>query len=306
MLTSFFSKSKPINIIALSSYMLILFIATYYKRGIQLEGKTILWYMLGLIIYTLLIFLFNLIIQNSDFAEKGTYTILLFTSFVAILPNSYIKSDLLISLLFILLAIKKIVYLKNQKHVKAKIFDASLYIGLASLVYFWSVGYYLIVFLSILYIELRDYRNWLIPVLGLTTIYLSANCFTLFYRDSFFSPNEYISTISFSFENYLSRNQLISTTIILIITLLFSLIYLIKHKLNLVHIRSTPNLVIGLLLTAFLIIIIVPNKNTSEFIFLTIPLSIMGTTYLEMNHSKLAKEINLWMFLLFPLIILMI
>jgi len=93
---------------------------------------------------------------------------------------------------------------------------------------------------------------------------------------------------------------LLSFGILLICVLFFATIYLIKISRKAANIKLLLRLIVVYLVLAIGIVIISPQKNTSELFFVAGPLSIIGTTYLEIEYQKFAKEINIWVFLLLP------
>ncbi|SHI94247.1 DUF6427 family protein [Aquimarina spongiae] len=305
MLSSFFSKSKPINYVVVALYMFLLYGIAHYKKGIVLESKEIFLLIIGLAFYILPMLLLNFILQRNDITEKGSYTILIYGFLTGVLPHALTDINVLLASGFILVGFRNVIRLRNEKEIKAKILNASLCIGLASLAYFWSIAFIVLVYVGVLYFDSKNYRNWIIPIIGVLTIYLFANCFTLLFYDSFYNYSEYLDVASLSFQNYLVKDQLFSLGTLSICILFFLALYLIKYSRKAANIKPVLRLIIAYLVIAVGIAVIAPAKNTSEVFFLCIPLAIMGTTYLEMNYNMLAKEINIWVFLLIPFTMLL-
>ncbi len=283
--------------------MFVLYTIAHYKNGFNIDYSSILVFFGGLIVYILTMLLLNLIIQQNDLTQKSTHTILLFAFLTAVIPNSFTNTTVLLSNLFIVLGIRNVLNLRNGKYIKSNILDASLYIGLASLAYFWSISFILIVYLGVLYFEPKNYRNWIIPIIGLLMVYVLSNCFTLLFYDLFFISTNYIKPISFSFEAYVNKGGIFSIGVLTICTLFFLTVYLIKYNRKPTKSKPVLGLIIAQLLVALGIVLIVSDKNTAEMIFIASPLAIIGTTYLEMGHGKLIQEINLWVFLALPFMI---
>ncbi|MFD2563586.1 DUF6427 family protein [Aquimarina rubra] len=305
MLSSFFSKSKPINFIIIALYMFVLYNIAYYKRGFSLDYSVVLLFIGGLVAYILAMLIVNLITQKNDLTQKSTNTILLFAFLTAIIPNALTSPNILFSNLLVILGIRSVLSLRNGKYIKSNILDATLCIGLASLAYFWSISFIIIVFLGILYFEPKNYRNWIIPIIGLLAVYVLTNCFTLLFYDSFFAITAYVKPISFSFEGYFYNGGVFLVGVLTICILFFLTIYLLKFNRKPTKSKPVLRLIISQLLIAIAIILIAPEKNTSEMIFIASPLAIIGTTYVEMEHGKFIQEINLWVFLLLPFMTLL-
>lgn len=285
--------------------MFVLYIIAHYKKGFVLDYIAILIFVGGFIAYVLAMLILNLKTQNNDLTQKSTNTILLFAFLTAILPNALTDYRVLLSNLFVVLGVRSVLSLRSGKHIKSNILDASLCIGLASLAYFWSIGFIVVIFLGVWFFEPKNYRNWIIPIIGLLIVYILSNCFTLLFYDSFFLFTDNVEAVSFSFEDYLNRGGFFSIGVLIICTLFFFTVYLIKYSRKPTKSKPVLKLIITQLLIAVALVMIVPNKNTSEMIFIAGPLSIIGTTYLEIDNGKFIKEINLWVFLLLPFMILL-
>ncbi|MDH7446387.1 DUF6427 family protein [Aquimarina sp. 2201CG14-23] len=305
MLSSFFSKSKPINFIIVGLYMLVMYIIAYYKNGFDLNYVSILIFLGGFIAYIITMLVLNLITQKNDLTQKSTNTILLFGFLTAILPISLTDPSILLSNLFVIFAMRSVLNLRNGKYIKSNILDASICIGIASLTYFWSIGFILIIFLGVLFFEPKNYRNWIIPVVGLLVVYVLSNCFTLLFYDSFFRMTDYVDTVSFSFDGYLNNGKFFSIGVLVICAIFFFSVYLIKFSRKPTKSKPVLKLIIAQLIIAVTIVFIVPQKSTAEMIFIASPLAIIGTTYLEIDHGKFIKEINIWVFLLLPFMTLL-
>ncbi|MBW1293922.1 hypothetical protein GBO31_00275 [Aquimarina litoralis] len=285
--------------------MLLLYIIAYYKNGFGLNYNSILISLTGFVAYILAMLVLNLITQKNDLTQKSTNTILLFAFLTAILPDSLTNIYILLANLLVILGARSVLSLRNGKHIKSKILDASLFVSIASLAYFWSIGFMIFVFLGILFFEPKNYRNWIIPIISVITVYILANCFTLLFYDKVFTISDYVDPISFSFNNYTDQSSVFSIGILIICTLFFFTIYFLKFNRKSTKLKPILRLIISQWLIALVIIIIAPSKSTAEMIFIGAPLAIIGTAYLEMDQGKFVKEINLWVFLLLPFISLL-
>jgi len=104
-LSSFFSKSKPINYVIVALYMLILIGLAQYKIGLTLEIDAIFLFLGRVLLYILPMLMLHFIAQEHDFTNKGTFTILLYAFLTGILPVALISLPVLISNAFLLLAL---------------------------------------------------------------------------------------------------------------------------------------------------------------------------------------------------------
>ncbi len=285
--------------------MILLFAIANFKEVYTFDYISILLLFVGVVSYILTMLVLNWMTKKNDLTKKTTHTILLFAFLTVMLPSALTNPLIMLSNLFLILGIRSILLLRYGKRIKANIFDASLWIGLASLAYFWSIGFIIVLYLGILLFEPKNYRNWMIPILSMGAIYILANMFTLVVYDSYFSVLDYVDTISLSYSSLLSRNTIFSIGTILICTLFFFSIYVAKFNRKSTKAKPVLKLIIAQLLVAILIVAIAPEKNTAEMIFIASPLAIIGTSYLEMDQNELIKEINIWVFLGMPFMALL-
>jgi len=304
-LTSFFSKSKPINYLVVGFYMLILYVIAHFKKGIVYEILPIVLFFAGAILYILPMLLLNFVARKNNINDKGTYTILLYAFLTGLLPDALTNISILIASFLVMLGLQNLLYLSNGKYVKANIFNAAMYVSLASLAFFWSIAFLIPVFIGIWYFEPKNYRNWIIPLISLIMVYVLANCFTLVFYDSFFSVLQYADTISISFDQYLQKGQLFSTGIITICLLFFLVIYALKFGRKPANIKPILILIVVYIIIAIIVAIVAPTNDISALFFAAVPLSIIGATYFEIQFYEYAKEINIWVFILIPFVTLL-
>ena len=231
MLSSFFSKSKPINYIIVALYMTLLYVIAHFRKDSSMSLSYFFYALIGVVLYVLLMLGINIFAKKNELTNKGSFTVFLFAFITAVLPNSLINFSILLSNVFILLAIQNVLHLRNEKQIKAKIFNAAMCVAVASLAYFWSISFIIMVYIGILYFAPKDYRYWLIPILGLGIVFLFVTCYTLYVEDSFFGFERYIDPVSFSFENYLIKDQIFSVGILCICLFFFLSGFLYQHQL---------------------------------------------------------------------------
>lgn len=285
--------------------MLILLCIAHFNKTFVVNADIVLLFFAAVLFYILPMLLLHFITQKNDLTNKGTNTILLYAFLTGMLPNALTSTDILISNAFLILAIWNLLHLRNEKRIKAKILNTSIYIGIASIAFFWSLGFLLLVYLAVFYFEPKNYRNWIIPIIGLCIVYLFTNCFTLLFYDSFFSIHQYVDIVSLSFQNYLQKEQLFSVGILLVCVVVFLSIYLIKLHRKPANLKPILRLIVVYLVLSICVIIVSPQKDTSELLLIIPPLAIIGTTCLEIDYNPLAREINIWIFLLLPFTMLL-
>lgn len=307
MISSFFSQSKPINFVVVSVMLLITFsITKYTSLDIELNVFSITKQLLFFGVCLFSVFVFDFLVNKNNLTKKNSYKILLFVLFIAVLPETLLNSKTLIANLFILFALRRIISLRSKKEVKKKLFDGAFWISIASLFYFWSVLFFVLIIAALVVYAITDVKNWLIPVLGVLTVaIIGASIMIAMHLDYYMFFNELVG-ISFDFSPLNSKRIIIGSTILLSFGV-WSLFYYIKNlKSKTKSSRPSFTLIVIAAIIAITIVIVSPVKNGSEFIFLFAPLAIIMTNYLEVISEKWFKESLLWVLILTPVITLLL
>ncbi len=301
MLTSFFSKSKPVNYLIVGMLMTVFFVIHHIFTAKTIFTFTEIAFQVSmLLLYLISMLLVDFVARKNDLTKNNTYKIFLFAIFTFLLPITFLETEILIANFFILLALRRILSLKSHKETQKKIFDASLWISVASCFYFWSILFIGLLFVAILFIAGSDFRNYLIPFVGMATVIILTNSYTLLVQDAFYTPLDWVGTFGFDFTPYNTINLWIPISILLTI-----LVWVIAHHfIDLAKkskkYKNTANLILVALGTAVLIALVTPSKNGAELLFMAMPFSVLTANYIEMPKEKVFKEIVLWFLVLTP------
>ncbi len=304
MLTSFFGKSKPINFIIVSIYITIGYL--YWSFTVQNESLTLPLFqkqVLLLLICFFTVFLLNFIVKKNHLTENNTYSIFFFACFMLLIPETLFQVDVIISNLFLLLAYRRILSLTSDKNIEKKILDASIWISVASLFNFWCVMFFIILFIAILLRGSNNYKLILIPFVGFLCIITLVTTYNIIFGNSFlwFLDIDTSLNLDYQFYNSLSLNISISILIILLIwTFIQKLINFSEARLK---DKSNYILLILILLISTLLILLIPNKNSSEFLYIMAPLAIITSNFIEKLTVFWIKEWLLWIILTFPILV---
>ncbi len=304
MLTSFFGKSKPFNFILVSAYLILgCFFCFFFKGNIDFSIPSFLQISLSILTYLFLLFLLNFIVKKNKLTKNNTYSILFFSAFLVLFPSVFEESSLLLSNVFLLLALRRILSLPSEVNTEKKILDASLWISIAAFFNFWSILFFAVLFFAVFQRVSKNYKYILIPFVGVFSIFTLTTVYNLLVNDSFLWFLELKTSIGFDFSEYKSPKLVVS---IIFITVVF-LISTIHKRLNSVTIplkeKSKNRLLFYTLLIGILLIIISPIKNGSEFVFLFAPLSIFAANYIETTKKRWISETILWVTTLLPFLI---
>jgi hypothetical protein len=307
MISSFFSKAKPIHFVIVSLILLLSFSAAKFYTITMEFSLGLLIKEIGLFLVCLAtVFILDFFGSRNNLTKKNSYKILIFSLFVALLPETILNSNLLLSNLFILLAIRRIISLRSNKDIKKKLFDAAFWISIATLFYFWAILFYILIFIGLILYRIVDVKNYIVPFIGILTVGILSSSYMILTDNDFTSYFNNLVEFSFDFSSLNSQRIVLSSTIILTYGI-WSLLYFIRY-LKSKSKKSRPSFIVLIFaaLIGLAIIAVSPHKNGSEFIFLFAPLSIIITNYLETISEKWFKEGLLLGLVLSPIVILML
>lgn len=305
MLTSFFSKSKPVNGVLVAVFMGIFFvIANFQDWFLDFQGLEFFEKLLVLLVYVLSVYVLNFIARKNELTRRSAYKILFFalfsTSFFSLLQNTQV----IFANFFILLALRRIISLRSKKIMQKKIFDATFWICIASLFYFWSILFLVVIYAGI-FNYLPRFKNWLIPWVAILSVGVLTVTFHLVAYENVYGFPEWFQSANFDFSNYQDLRLLIPISVILAL-----LIWTLGNFLKMIQkasisFRPSLNLVLLSLFSAVALAILAPTKNGSELIFLFVPLSIVASTYFDRkkDKDKVFKEVLLVILILMPLLL---
>ncbi|MGY8933606.1 MAG: DUF6427 family protein [Flavobacteriales bacterium] len=307
MLTSFFSNSKPFHFIVVS---LLLFTGWFFYI-IQDLNEAINYADMALLltqntIFLLLFLLLSFIIKKNRLSQSNSYALFLFCCFILTIPLLFKESNPAFSFFFLLLALRRILSISSKKNSEKKILDASIWIATAALFYFWSILFFIILFIAIIQLASKNYKLVFIPFVGFTSIFILTTVYHIIVNDSFWWFLEYKEQISFDFSPYYSLKTIIPSIFILLLGI-FGVIY------KSINISNTPLkekskywILLFSVLIGLILIILTNNKNGSELIFLLAPISIFIANFIENNSKKWISELFLWLAFVFPFAIFFI
>ncbi len=305
MIASIFNNSKPINfVIAIVITTLVFLFAslslTRDTLSIGLISKQIS--ILGISIFT--IFLLNFIVIKNKLIEQSSYHILLYSLFLAMFPIVLISAKVLISNVFILLALRRIISMRSQINVKQKLFDASFWITIAALFHFWAVLFFVLIFVALFLFSDNRIKDWIVPFTGIVTVLLLIVSYHLVRYDTIEGLFSYLPRFNFDFDNYNSINLIVGCTILLSFGLWSTLFYIKKIKNQLKIFRPSHKIVIAAVVIAFGVVILSEEKTSGEFVFLFAPLAIIISNYIETIEENWFKEIFLSVLVIAPIVLL--
>jgi hypothetical protein len=302
MLTNFFSNSKPFHFILIS---LLLFAGyTFYNFEIlDFENDFIRLIQLTLKFgpYIISMLVLGFIIKKNNLTKINTYALFIFICLLLLTPNVFQNSKPILSTVFILLALRRILSFNSKKNIQKKILDASLWIGVATFFYFWSILFLLVLYAALIQLAPKNFKLFLIPIIGLFVVFIVFTIYFLYLDNSIDWYKDYKKLISFEFSSYKPLKNFFSLLVILsmaIISLGFKFLNFRKTPLRK---KSKYWIIIFTLITGILLVIITGKKNGVELIFTIVPISILISNFIEALQRGWVSEMMLWFLLLAPI-----
>lgn len=304
MISSFFSKAKPIHFILVSTLLTIAFTLTkVFKTTQSFEVLNIFKQIILLGVCIFSVFVFDFLSGKNDLTKSNSYKILFFSLLMIIMPQTFLDSKILVANLFILFALRRIISIRTKKQINKKLFDAAFWISLATLLSFWASLFYILIFSAIILYTIADIKNWIIPFIGILTVAVIGICILIITNTDVVNYFININTkISFDFSPLNSRQIIISSTIIFSYFIWAVFFYVNNIKTKSKNVKPSYFLILIATFIGFTIVLISPNKTGAEFLFLFAPLSIILATYMEILKEKWFKEVLIWILILVPVI----
>ncbi len=304
MLTSFFSKSKPINFLVVLLFMAIYYFVANFQAVFVNFSVPLLLKKIGIFLCFLVsVSVLNFIAKKNDLTKRSAYKVIIFAALAVTFPNILQDNQVIVANLSVLLALRRIISLKSHKDVQKKIFDATFWICIASLFYFWAILFLFIVYSGILLHSANYFKNWLIPPVAFFAVLALVQSFDIIVYDSFYTFGDWYDETYFDFSLYQDPALLIPLSITLALAVWTLFYYFgLMQKAN-INSRPTYILVLLTLMIAVAIALFAPAKNGSELLFFFIPLSIIVSNYFEQKKEKIFKEVLLFVIILMPILI---
>ncbi len=306
MLSSFFSKSKPINFIMISIYMVFVYILTILNTSLEFNFFMISKIIGGCLMIWISMMLINIIVKKYEISNKNTFTGLIYTILVFVIYNKVENQNILIVNLLIMLAVLNVLSLKNQLGVKQKILNASICIGITVLFSFWNILYVVVIYAGVFTFIAFNYKNLIIPVIGFIAVYIMMLCLYLGMYDEVYLFQNITTKTSLNNMMFFTANNLWPTLLLIGMLMVFISTFLFKYNRSSTKIKPIMGITFMLLFISVLIPLINIDKNENSLLYIIIPLAIMGASFFELKIKRSIQEISLWFLMLLPIIIQLI
>lgn len=302
MISKFFSTSKPIHLVLVSLYILVVYVfvkLTPFPDTMNIESFAIDVLMFGVIFFSISVLAF--FVTKNTLTQRNSFKILFYVLLLAMLPMAFENNNILLANLFVILALRRIFSLRSHQNVKKKLFDAAFWITIAALFYFWAILFLAIIFAALLLFSNDEIKNWIIPFIGFFCVMMLVFCYVILTSGDLSDALVIIEPLNFDFSAYNNISFVTGITILLSLGLWATFFYIKGISDKPKQFRSSHLLVLYTTALAAVIIIITPDKNGSEFIFLATPLAIIMTNFIEGLSERWFSEIFIWLLILTPI-----
>lgn len=299
MITSVFKKSTLLNF-SLVVFLILFFDFIYQIQDLAWSNSAVLILKKSVIGVVILFsgLITNFVSKRNSISKDSGYSILFFLLLLLFFPTLYDNINLVFANFFILLALRRLISLQSQKASKEKIFDASLWIFIASLFHFWCIIFLVLVFISIISHVSGDYRNWLLPFIAFFAIAIIFAMYSLaFNTDAISYITNGIAT-NFSIDYFTNNYQNAALSIYATVALFFviSMVMTLSSRPLLLH--ASFKKILFAFFIAVIIYVISDNKSNDLLVFTIAPLAMMATAHIEMPQQKLNQELALGVLIL--------
>ena len=303
MISSFFSKTKPINYVVLCSF-LVVFFGFYYYYGpfFDFLNQNYFFDSLALLALVLEMLIINEIVRREKVTDFSSFAMLFFVLLLVVFPESMIDRNVVFCNFFLLLSLWRLLAVKTAKNIKHKIFDASFCIGVASLFVNWALIYLVLVFLVINLYDRGTFKNWFIPFIAILT--LGILTFTSF---QLYGGLPYLET-HYQFQiNFLKQDfktfEIVKSSIYVFASLVIMTLAFLKLRQK----GGGKLLSLRILFFAFVLSVVVMSfdlNKMSTALLGFFPVSVFITNYLETFKQNRYKEVAIVILLFLPFFIL--
>lgn len=292
MFTSLFRKSTFIN------YFLVvfsLFIFFFLYQFQQQSGSTIDWMFVFLQISILIasLFVVNFIAKKNGLTKNSSYPILFFLLLLLMFPGVFKNTNLLLANFCVLLSFRRMISLQSLKAPKQKIFDASMWIFIASLFHFWCILFIVLVYISIIFHVSRDYRNWIIPFVAFFTTIVLFLLFSLIYNVDLVTTFHQKLIMNFEWNYFVNNYQNIVLSLFVLIAIYFtlSMVFTLPNKPMILQ-AAYKKMIFGVFV-GIVVFLMTDSKNHQALLFTFFPLAVLATNNIEYSANKKYQEIVL-------------
>ncbi len=307
MISTIFGKTKPINYIILLAFWVVLYgVVNFYIFENSSNFERIGTHFLTLFVLMFSLFVVNFMVKKNKLTETNSFAILIYTILGVLFSKALTDYKSIFCSLFILLALRRLISLRTLIDTKSKIFDATFWVLVASFFHDWALLFLLVVFVSIYTYELKNIRNWLVPVAALFTVFIISFCILSILNNVQFFESHFRFQFDFEEFNFLNGSQSVKLVLYLLLTFVLAIFTFLKlAKTGLGKIISmrlvAMSFVIGLIIK-----FLITDSSQHPILLTFFPAAVFFTNYIEAIKKPKLKEAVLIALVVLPISVLVI
>lgn len=304
MISSIFGKTKPINFIILLGFLFLFYwCVQFYLLDREIAVEEVL---VGTVVSSILlfsVFVVDFVIKRNKLTGSNSFAIFFYTLLVVVFPETLRDNNTVLCSFFILLATRRLFSFKSLKDSKLKIFDATLWIMVASLFYDWALVYIILVFATIYIYEPKNIRNWLVVFsAGLCYFLLLLGILILIDKVGFLSSH-YNFSIDLESIYPLRWWSSIKLSLYVLVNILLAFAAFLKLGQSGIGKIVTMRLVALSFVIGLIVNLLVFSDNTYAIMITFFPCVVFVTNYVESIKKANLLEVVLIMSIFLPLVV---
>lgn len=287
MISSFFNKTKPIN------YLVLLGIVCLLLLGTNLLNEELVWSLnnislkiLALAVLLLTLYMLGEMTKSKKLTGDNSYAMLFYTLMLVCFFLAVLDAPMIFCCFFLLLSVDRALALKSEKNQKEKIFEAALWILVASLFFEWALLFLIPLYIVISLFIGKQLRLWLMPIASMGCFFILSYTGALVFNQT----ENYIDRYKFrlSLEFFLNP----SWSSILFIGFAFLIVLLVFAKLGYRRLGRTLSLrlLFSYLVVGVLIVLFGAVERSSAIMVLYFPAAVFAANYIETVKKNRLKE----------------
>lgn len=306
MISSFFSKTKPITYVVLLLFLTAFyFLLQFLENHLSLSSKNLWPQLLAILALILSVFVIDDMVKREKITGQSSFAILFFVLLMLVFPQTLLENEMVWANLFVLLSIKKLLEAKEAKNLKHKIFDATLFLCVSSLFHKWTVLYFILVLFSLNTYGGKNAKNWMAPLMGVLAFLIVAIAMLLLSDNEGFLSEHY-NFAEFGIAN-LEALSILSLKKILFLVLMvgFAIFDLIKYRKK----GGGKLIMMRMLLLYFVLVVpvlVLTEETTNPILLAFFPAAVFLGNYMETIKRKRLKELVLIFFIALPIFMFLI
>lgn len=245
-------------------------------------------------------FLFNYYLSRNDLIKPFSYfPAFLFVMIMGLFPAMCYFHPLIPALLFIILGTGPLLSIYEVNEPYRQLYNAGLMAGIAALFYLPALGLALVLWIALLTYRITGWREWIIPLIGLTTVFLfgfSIDFIASNWQNSIMDYRHYLAQFSAPIELQ-SPPGLLKMGFVMVLGIAGILRIIKEQTGQLISIRKRHALILAIFFVSVAILPLCKNSSWGFFL-LAPPLAYLISHYLGSLKKSWIAEILLFIIII--------